>query len=203
MKDLDIRKSLIPFLEYVYHYDDSTKYFNELSICQGECRIDFAVINGLMLGYEIKSERDTLKRLPIQSELYSKVFDNLTLIVSEKHIGDAIKIIPEFWGIMLATKKGDYVNLEYVKPPQLNVSKDSFFLAQFLWKEELIHLLNTIGLKKGLLKLRRPQLWKIVSDNINVADLSEIVKKTLKSRANYQFGHILKQCDDLSLLKPM
>jgi hypothetical protein len=46
---------------------------DEFGLEHGEVRVDVAVINGELHGYEIKSERDTLERLPRQVKAYSAV----------------------------------------------------------------------------------------------------------------------------------
>ena len=56
-----------------------------MGVWSGTVRIDVAVLNGEMCGYEIKSDRDTLERLPFQIEIYSKEFDKLTLVVGRRH----------------------------------------------------------------------------------------------------------------------
>lgn len=56
----------------------NTVFIEELGICCGQGRIDLAVVNSLFHGYEIKSDRDSLRRLDNQVELYSKVLDRAT-----------------------------------------------------------------------------------------------------------------------------
>jgi hypothetical protein len=45
-------------------------------------------------GYELKSERDTLERLPLQARIYSRVFDRVTLVTGLRHAGAAEDRIP-------------------------------------------------------------------------------------------------------------
>jgi len=61
----------------------------------GDARIDLAVVNGKLHGYEIKSDADTLKRLPAQAEVYSAVFDLVTIVVGEHHLDTVRAIVPE------------------------------------------------------------------------------------------------------------
>ena len=68
-KDQDIRSVLNQKLEKKYR-DADTIIINELGLLQGLCRVDVAVINGIIHGYEIKSEADTLERLPLQAKLW-------------------------------------------------------------------------------------------------------------------------------------
>jgi hypothetical protein len=49
-------------------------------------RADLAVLDGCFYGVEIKSEADTLKRLPSQMEGYARYFDRTLLIVAAKHL---------------------------------------------------------------------------------------------------------------------
>src|SRR3989338_11292875 len=76
--------------------------FEEFGVSHGTARIDFAIVNGVMHGYEIKSDRDTLDRLPDQMREYNAVFDKMTLVVGRHHLYEALAIIPEWCGIILA-----------------------------------------------------------------------------------------------------
>ncbi|MDA8118743.1 MAG: sce7726 family protein, partial [Gammaproteobacteria bacterium] len=73
-----------------------TVVLDELGICRGEVRVDVAVVNGEIHGYEIKSDRDSLRRLASQVELYSKVLDQATLVAGERHFDAAAALLPEW-----------------------------------------------------------------------------------------------------------
>ncbi len=79
--------------------DSNTRIIEEFGSCQGNARVDVAVINGSIHGYEIKSEKDTLKRPPIQKEYYNRTLDFVTLVCEETHLEKAEQIIPNWWGI--------------------------------------------------------------------------------------------------------
>ena len=85
--------------------------FEELGVQHGASRIDFAIINGVMRGYEIKSDKDTLIRLPYQVKQFNAVFDKLILVVGKRHLYKAMHIVPEWWGIIIAkiNTNGDVV----------------------------------------------------------------------------------------------
>jgi hypothetical protein len=86
MRDIDVRTVLAAEVERRYKGDSETLIIHELSVCSGNARIDLAVVNGKLHGYEIKSDSDTLKRLPAQSEVYNAVFDQVTIVVGEHHL---------------------------------------------------------------------------------------------------------------------
>jgi hypothetical protein len=80
MRDRDVRAAVLRKLAAVYGNDANTRIVQEMGVCSGSVRIDIAVINSELWGYELKSERDTLERLPSQAKLYNRVFDRVTLV---------------------------------------------------------------------------------------------------------------------------
>src|SRR5258706_11027427 len=91
--DALIRKALLVRLSHQY---PSTKYriVPELGLWHGAARIDIAVVNGILHGFEIKSDRDTLSRLDVQMPAYNSVFDKVTLVVGRTHLVQAFQTIP-------------------------------------------------------------------------------------------------------------
>lgn len=70
--------------------------------------VDLLVINGKTTAYEIKTEYDSLQRLESQLNSYSKVFDNIYIIVSEKHLEklkDFLKDNFTYVGILIFSNK--------------------------------------------------------------------------------------------------
>ncbi|MFX4263573.1 sce7726 family protein [Pelotomaculum propionicicum] len=102
--DCDIRTALKDKLQKEYA-GTHTIIVDELPICWGDTRIDIAIVNCSLIGYEIKSDRDTLDRLPRQAELYNKIFDSITLVCSQRLIAKAKDKIPEWWGIQIPHQK--------------------------------------------------------------------------------------------------
>src|SRR3990167_10801492 len=100
--DASIRVVLRENLKDNYQNDPETAIFEELGVAHGAARVDIAVVNGIMHGYEVKSDLDTLRRLPEQIEVYNSVFDKMTLVVGKSHLYEAIKIIPDWWGVVVA-----------------------------------------------------------------------------------------------------
>ena len=84
-----LRATLRSRLASQHHKETDTVFIDELGVCQGSAKIDIAVVNGQLHGYEIKSDRDSLRRLSSQAVLYSKVFDRVTLVCGERHVSHA------------------------------------------------------------------------------------------------------------------
>lgn len=106
LHDVDIRANLISYLLKSYAGDCSTRILEEFGICEGNVRIDLAVVNGTLNGFEIKSDSDTLERLPLQQEIYSKVFDTVVIVAGKTHCEKIETIVPGWWGIWAAEKIG-------------------------------------------------------------------------------------------------
>lgn len=186
-RDIDIRKSLHSYIANKFSYDKTTKIVNELQVCYGSARIDVAAINGSLYGFEIKSESDTLERLPQQVEYYNKVFDYITLVCSENFIIEAEAIIPRWWGVYVAAVGPDNsVCINVLREPTANNTQDSFALAQCLWKDELVKILTDLGADKKIQKLQKYKLWRQISEACSIDLLKHHVKFCLKQRTNWK-----------------
>lgn len=185
--DSDIRELLLmKFLSLKdYFLDDTTKVIHEMDVCFGTARVDIAVINGKIHGYEIKSDQDTLERLPSQIESYNKIFDTMTLVTGKNHIDKALQIIPDWWGVYYVSDDRRPV-LKRKRQQKLNPKVDIFQLTQLLWKDELITLLEIENIKKGAKSKTRTALGEIVVNYIKEKTIKEYVKETLKTRESWR-----------------
>ena len=86
----------------IHHANPATVVVDELGLQHGRFRADIAVVNGHLAGFEIKSDFDRLSRLPSQAEGYSSVFDQVTLILTDRHAAEAKNLIPDWWGLVCA-----------------------------------------------------------------------------------------------------
>ena len=132
MRDFDVRSALLRHLRDVHAGDSLSLIVEEMGIWSGSVRIDVAVINGELTGFELKSDRDTLQRLPLQAKIYSRVFDRVELVVGSRHLREARKIIPRWWGVKRATQKDGFVLLESVREAKINPLPDPYLIAQLL-----------------------------------------------------------------------
>jgi hypothetical protein len=200
--DSDIRKLLIKkiLITKTFVSDPTTKIIHELDVCFGKSRVDLAVVNGKIHGYEIKSEQDTLERLPSQIDSYNKIFDTITIVTGENHISKVIEMVPEWWGIYYVSKK-DNNELVLRKKRQFKVNKfiDIHYLTELLWKEELIELLRLNGIEKGTKSKTRSALCNIVSAKIDKDEVKKFVRDKLKSRESWRAVPLQQLYDDLLL----
>ncbi|ALP91215.1 hypothetical protein HMPREF1084_01976 [Clostridium butyricum 60E.3] len=196
--DPDIRKVLYRkfLMTKEFLLDSSTLVINEFDVCRGISRVDIAVINGKMHGYEIKSEQDTLERLPMQMDSYNKVFDKMTIVTGEKHLDKVTDIIPEWWGIYYITENKNKLVLKKKRSAKINRNIDILEVAQLLWRDELIKLLNSYDITKGLKSKTRLALSKLVSEKIPQKDVKDFVKNQLKLRTDWRAVQLQQLYDD-------
>lgn len=186
MRDADVRAALLKSLADQYAGDgDETRIVQEMSIWSNSVRIDVAVINGELTGYELKSDRDTLERLPFQAELYSRVFDRITLVVGSKHSQRAIAVVPGWWGVIVARKPGATVNLALYREAQTNPGADPYLVAQLLWKSEAIAVLARHGFARGWKSKPVKAIHEKLASELPLAVLKFEVRSCLKQRQDW------------------
>ena len=99
--DACIREPLIAWLKGQHPDDGSTGLIQELKMPRPSARIDLAVVNGELAGFEIKSDADTLKRLRMQVPAFSRFFDRVSVVTTRKHLCETERCVPYWWGIIL------------------------------------------------------------------------------------------------------
>ncbi|ACC99001.1 putative phage-related protein [Elusimicrobium minutum Pei191] len=186
-RDVDIRQALYNNDLKKYSNDDDTLILDEMGVMQGLHRVDIAVINGKMHGYEIKSDVDTLARLPLQAEAYSKILDRVTLVVAKRHLQKAIALVPTWWEIKVAyPNKKHVLSIKKYRPGLVNYNIDASSLVQLLWKDEVVSLLEQLGFAPKDLRYPKATLYKMLTENISLAKLKSLTRTILKNRTNWR-----------------
>lgn len=189
MRDSEIRHAVRDRLAKVHRREPDTRYRNELGLCLGETRVDVAAINGAISGYEIKSAVDTLARFPTQVRLYGQVLDFATIVAEGKHAEKVAQLAPNWWGIWQAsqTRQG-HAKLVELRPAQRNPSPDPLSIAQLLWRDEVLMLLQDLDCAHGYRCATRWVLWERLVEVLELADLQAAVRQQLKARPEWSGG---------------
>jgi hypothetical protein len=183
MRDSDVRRAVKAWLGAEYAHDPDSYMVEEMGVWSGTVRIDIAIINGSLSGYELKSDRDTLERLPHQRDLYGRVFDYLYLIVGKRHAERAEKLLPNWWGIKIAVAGGDGVELISHREPGLNPAPDPYLIAELLSKDEAIGVMEGLGIDKGWRSKKIRLIHEHLAGELPLSELKEQVRSVLKMRA--------------------
>lgn len=187
MNDSQLRSAVKHKVLAQYAGDPNTRILDELGLRHGAARIDIAVVNGIVHGFELKSDRDTLKRLPHQIKIYSSVLDRVTLIVGRRHADDAASIVPDWWGIKVA-RMGARGGFEFtdVRRPRNNPSPDPVAVSKLLWREEALILLDELGEAKNFRRKPRALLYERLAEAADLLVIRERVRRQLKVRTNWR-----------------
>jgi hypothetical protein len=176
--DRIIRTALKAVLTELHAHDEKLRIVEEFGVEHGAIRIDIAVVNGFLHGYEIKSDRDTLLRLPEQMEAYNSVFDRVTLVVGKQHLYDAIGIVPDWWGITIAKIGSDHsVLLNPIREAKDNDRQSSLSIARLLWRNEALRILEEAGKADGLRSKPREVIYEKLSAVLDQKTLERRVRE--------------------------
>lgn len=190
MLDRDIRIALREQYLQRYYQDSNAKVVEELTLFANRARIDIAVINGNLLGYEIKSDRDTITRLPDQMSVYGQIFDYVTVISSPKHTDKLSNYLPNYCGLVVYEPTINGINLSTIIKPTQSTEQSGFMLASLLWHEEAYLLLKEAGLGKGARKKRIRHLWQDLAENFTVEELGQKIRTILKCRKAWKVPQV-------------
>jgi hypothetical protein len=183
MRDIDIRLALREEIARLHHLElDNTLIVEELCLCQGTARVDLAVVNGSVHGYEIKSEQDTLARLPGQLGVYNRALEFVTIVTAQVHVDKICKAVPGWWGIWSAVPTANGVRLAESRKGSQNPNVDPFALAQLLWREEALQVLDDRGLATGMRSKPRQELWRRLASDLTLREIGSVVRERLKHR---------------------
>ena len=182
LTDADIRLALRSWLLVEYADETDTVVIEELGICRGQVRIDLAVVNGFIHGYEIKSDRDSLRRLDGQVVLYSKVLDRATIVVGDRHLTETLSIVPRWWGVLLIESGPKGPRFKTVRRSRNNPQRDSRSLVELLWLNDSIALLTERDVARGVRGRPRRMVWDRVCEHFEADDIATAVRSQLKAR---------------------
>lgn len=184
--DQIIRVALRAKLENLYGDDPEHRIIEELGINHGSVRADVAVVNGILECYEIKSDRDTLLRLPGQIKGYNAVFDKVTIVVGFTHIFDAMELIPDWWGITVAKQdRSGAVVFSHIREAQFNEDRNSISIARLLWREEALRILEEMNEADGYWSKPRNAIYNKLASVLEVGALADRVREAICLRDSW------------------
>lgn len=158
---------------------------DELPICGHSARADLAWVSDTISGYEIKSQNDTLSRLSKQVDFYDRVFHYSTLVVAEKHVASAKRMLPEHWGFwVVPTNKLSEFVIE--REPSTNEHKCGAAISEFLWTHELLEIISELGKVEVRESWSRKKLRQLLVSELDPTLLLQITAAKMKLRQRWR-----------------
>jgi hypothetical protein len=141
-------------------------------------RIDIAIINPVLsTGIEIKSDHDTLKRLPGQIEVYDKIFDRLFLATTARHLKKAKSLVPDYWGMLIFSKD----NFNVHRQCSINAKIDPYYLSRLFLKKDIINILKPFRIEH-LSRLSKKGMSQLIPAHVGVAEIKRLLAASLMKR---------------------
>lgn len=154
---------------------------DEFWIPRSHERADMALVDHEMMAFEIKTEPDSLRRLPRQVAAYNRLFDRCTAVVAHRHLDRATALVPEWWGVTAFTSNGS-VSFSTERPAQPNeAGVDPQVLVRLLRRDEAAAALESLG-RYPEERSGRSLLWSQLLEVARLDDLRKIVRSTIQRR---------------------
>lgn len=182
LSDLAIRRALRSWILARSATAANVGLIEELGLCRGQVRVDVAVVDEQLHGYEIKSDRDSLRRLMRQIDFYGKVLDRATLVVGDRHFEKATALVPAWWGVLRISRTANNLHLDQVRQGGDNPSLDPRSLVELLWRDDAVSLLEQYNSARGFRSKPRQVVWDRVCNCLDIEVIGHAVRAHLKSR---------------------
>lgn len=186
MLEAEIKKTLEQYLSRKGPLTQGSRILEEVSVSGGAARADLVNVSELHC-YEIKSEKDSLKRLVSQGSKYMRVFNHVTLVTAKRHLEQALEIIPLSWGIILIPDRKGAEFIEWRKADRNN-KQEHTHVSSLLAKEECLNVLSLLGLEKGKKSQSLYQLQLFIAENFSLNQITDMVKSALEMRRDFRAG---------------
>lgn len=184
LHDKDIRE---PLFEYIEDNFGKVRVIEEKQI--GKSRADVMLImDGCLVGVEIKSDADTYARLERQILDYNRCFDMNYVVVGSTHALHIEEHVPQWWGIITVEECDGVVDFYMLRRADLNPRRHYEFFRKrqldFLWRPELSNIQEKHGFPKYAGKSKK-FVQNYIFENVEESELKLEITEELFER-DYQ-----------------
>ena len=188
LRDRDIREPLHYWLQARYADSPNTEILHELKMPHPSARIDVAVVNGELTGYEIKSDVDTLSRLEQLEPAFSAVFDRVSIVTTARRLRATECRVPDWWGILIASDAVGGVKFICKRRARKNKSAGVANLLYVLTRPELMEIARKSGAQSGYSKMRQAQLIDAIICSGSKPQIRAITRDILRRRPSFSYS---------------
>lgn len=183
LNDKEIREILFDYFEST---GKKLRFFEELNI--GNSRADAVlVMDDTLIGFEIKSDVDSLKRLPEQIKNYTKYCNQNYLVIGTYFLDKVQDILPETWGIYSCTQTETACKLVCIRKAKPNQKVKLSNQLSLLWRNELIHIVKKYKLG-GVTKRNRKKLAELTIEKLEESVVMHELCEELMEREYRESG---------------
>ena len=173
-----------------------TLFIDELGLAHARSRIDIAVINGCIHGYEIKSDKDNLTRFGTQIDTYRQTLQKLTFVAAPKHVAGIMSRAPQWCGV-IAAEQGPRGGIKFMveRNAATNPEVDPVMMAHLLWRDEVIELLDQAGYAAKDLRRPKKQLYQMLCEAMTVSEITASILAFMTQRSKWRDRPARASCD--------
>jgi hypothetical protein len=183
LTDEEIRPALRARLLATRHAERESVILEELGVERGRFRVDLVVVDSVLHGFEIKSDRDRLHRLSGQVRAYGRILDRATLVVGARNLAKAMAMVPGWWGVLLLKAARRRPRFQLVRRGKANPGRDPRALAELLWLDDAMSLLERRQAARGVRGKPRRMVWDRVCEHLGTDEIAAAVRTSLKARS--------------------
>lgn len=158
------------------HIDDDAVLISEMTVANWSRRADVVLANGALWAFEVKSELDSLTRLPGQLDAFTTHFEKVCVVCAPRFETGARALLPEGVGLWVAQDDGRL--RERVRPRYARLTKTA--AVGLMKANELRALLSCNGFT-GIADLPRSGLVERAMQ-LPASDLASAARDAVKRR---------------------
>lgn len=156
-------------------------WIDEFSVPETKERADLVSVGTRLDAYEIKTERDDLRRLPRQVAAFSRLFDRCTIVTAEKHLDGCLDLVPEWWAVSTTSLGPSGAHLDHIRKGTGNPDPDAAVMVRLLWKREVAEAVKEIAAPSPP-EASRQMLWDALLKHGRPAEVRRLVRDALYCR---------------------
>lgn len=190
-----LKAKCIDFLLSNHQHDlDDYVLINELQFADGRRRADLVEVNGSMNVFEVKSDLDSLDRLPDQIQDYKNCFDTITIVTTDKHCRQIKEMVPKSVGIFLVRED----SVTQVRKAYAYRTFNRYALASFIQNDDLNNISKQLKLA-GYSKMTITQKRIHAAKSLSQEELRGYAIKAIKKNYTKQFEGFIKNRGNITL----
>jgi hypothetical protein len=153
-------------------------------------RMDALLVADRISGFEIKSDVDSLTRLPRQIEAYGAVVERAILVVGDRHLAAGTATVPPWWAIWGARWRNDEVVIREVRRGRLNPDLNPLAVTSFMSRDDLSEALRVRGFTR-LSTYTVDELRQVLVGNLSARETVRLARTAMLGNALWRHRSLL------------
>lgn len=153
-------------------------------------RMDALLVADRISGFEIKSDVDSLTRLPRQIEAYGAVVERAVLVVGDRHLAAGTEVVPPWWTIWGARWRDEEVVIREVRRGRLNPDLNPLAVTSFMSRDDLSEALQARGFTR-LSTYSADELRQLLASNVGPRETVRLARHAMLGNALWRHRSLL------------